>query len=141
MRDLLHIYGQAFWHESIEIAGDEESLLRLAHAIMGAVNSTGNGGSDHNQADFFTNDGEGYDVNIYCLTPEEMNILRLPYTDEVARDTDQRRPFPFQVHRRPDRQRSAQRIRRNLRPPLPTKPNPGAHQAGSIWQAVKGWFR
>ncbi len=33
----------------------------------------------------FTNDGEGYSVNIHILIDGEMQRLATPYTDEIAR--------------------------------------------------------
>lgn len=143
MKDLLHIYIQAYWHESVEIAGDEESLIRLANAILRAVNGHREPESiGYSTEQFFTNDGEGYNVNVYQLTPAEMDVLRLPYYDEIAQDNDSSRLYPFQVCRQPGRPMTSRR----LSPPLPTKPNmagdapQGFWSGESIWSVIQRWF-
>jgi hypothetical protein len=78
MKDTLHLYAQDFQHGQAEIAGDAESLKRLVEAILRAIEY-----GKSNEL-FFVTDGEGYSVDIYCFTPEQMGRLRVPYTDKDA---------------------------------------------------------
>jgi len=90
---LLHIYGQAAWHDEVRIIGNKDGLLALRNAITKALNSTeGNG-----VASVYASDGEGYEAGVllndsgwqgpfwYCVG--------LPYTkdyttEEVINDTN-----------------------------------------------------
>lgn len=93
MKDTLHIYGQEFQHAQVEIAGDPDSLRRLAETILDAVER-----GKSSSSPFYVTDGEGYSVDVYAFTPEQMSQLRLPYTDENARDFEgTTQLWPFEV--------------------------------------------
>lgn len=80
--DILHIYGQQAWHDEVNISGGREALTALRDAITSALaNSNGMAG----QANVFVNDGEGYNVFVYCVTDEEANVLPVPYTADYAK--------------------------------------------------------
>ncbi len=72
----LHIYGQAFQHEPVEIGGSHSALRDLADAIYRAL-ANGDCQSDV----FYVNDGEGYLVHITVVPEERLSQLRVPYSD------------------------------------------------------------
>lgn len=75
---LLHCYEHLAWHDPVYLVGDEQALTDLRQTITEALRS----GKGTCQA--FTNDGEGYDVTILCVSASVADQIRLPYTDEVA---------------------------------------------------------
>ena len=84
--NILHIYGQPFWHAPVVIAGDREALLQLQAAVTAALD-TGSG-----VASAFVADGEGYFVCVRQLDGTAMADLKTPYTDTDM--TDNRGIFP-----------------------------------------------
>ncbi len=81
---LLHLYGQGYYHDEVYIVGSRASLISLKKAIEDAL-ETGRG-----SAEFFTADGEGYDLNILAREDqwesEFWTNLAFPYSEEFARD-------------------------------------------------------
>lgn len=88
----LHVYSQDAWHDPVYLAGDREVLERLVDCLT-SVLETGNPG----QFDSFTNDGEGFTVNVSLHSQEGMNSLKLPYHGEIAEDTCPDRKWPWKV--------------------------------------------
>lgn len=72
-RMLLHIYGQANWHDDAFIVGNEQGLLRLRAAIDRAL---ANGTS---AASAFPRDGEGYSTFVMKMSDKQMEQLTMPY--------------------------------------------------------------
>ncbi len=86
---LLHIYPQGQWHDDAVIVGTPAALTELRDALDMALEH----GAVRIPLEYavqtehvFTGDGEGYLVHVACLDGDEMQRVRLPYTDEVARD-------------------------------------------------------
>ena len=92
---LLHIYGQAYYHDETYIVGGRQSLLSLKKAIEDAL-ETGRG-----SAEFFTADGEGYDTNILLREDQWESTfwtnLAFPYSEEFARDKRENAVAPANV--------------------------------------------
>lgn len=84
----LHLYAQSQWHSPAYIAGDREALMRLRHVITLAL-----GDIDYQaKAEFFTNDGEGYQLYIKMMPSEWMENVQLPYTDVEVQDESKFHP-------------------------------------------------
>lgn len=76
---MIHIYAQSAWHAPSHIFGTRGDLLKLAEAIRDALeDGEGDCGT-------YTADGEGYQVEVYLCSDEEMNMLPLPYTEDYAK--------------------------------------------------------
>lgn len=87
----LHLYAQEQWHSPAYIVGDREGLMKLCHAITLAL-----GDVDYqSSAEFFTNDGEGYQLFIKMMTSELMEKAQLPYTDAEVQDESKLHPSAF----------------------------------------------
>lgn len=76
----LHIYGQRFPHDSVEIGGTYDALRELADAIDKAL-AKGRYTSDHFSDHFYVNDDEGYTIKITVIHSGELGRLRVPYSD------------------------------------------------------------
>lgn len=76
---MTHIYAQSAWHDPAHIFGTRDDLLKLAEAIRDALE---NGEGD---CGVFAADGEGYQVEFFLCTEEEMQMLPLPYTEDYAK--------------------------------------------------------
>lgn len=86
----VHLHAQATWHDSAYISANRSGLLALRQAIDEAL-----GAAQTGAADVFTNDGEGFDLRVRCVTGEQIYKLALPYTDEVAREGDPNAIWPW----------------------------------------------
>ncbi len=86
----VHLHSQATWHDSAYISANRLGLLALRQAIDEAL-----GAAQTGAADVFTNDGEGFDLRVRCVTGEQIYKLALPYTDEVAREGDPNAIWPW----------------------------------------------
>lgn len=77
MNELLHIYGQDYNHSPVFIIGTKADLLKLKLAIEKSFYCPW-------QEEFFTDDGEGYYVNIIPLEDNkwEGKQIPLPYSHE-----------------------------------------------------------
>ncbi|HOW51778.1 MAG TPA: hypothetical protein PLV42_07020 [bacterium] len=93
MKNVLHIYGPACWHDEIVIVGDLDGLLTLKKAVDRALMVAIVPDRDRAQAlrteppypfDINHKDGEGSSLYIAVATPEQMDKFPLPYTDEPA---------------------------------------------------------
>lgn len=79
MNETLHIYAQEIWHDEAYIAGEREALTILRDAIDDALKK------GTSSAQFFTSDGEGFDVQIVVADEPTMNKMMVPYTDDIAK--------------------------------------------------------
>lgn len=86
----VHLHSQASWHDSAYISANRSGLLALRQAIDEAL-----GGAQTGTADVFTNDGEGFDLHVRCVTGAQIYKLALPYTDDVAREKDPNAIWPW----------------------------------------------
>ena len=72
----MHVYGQDKQHDDVAIVGDKKALENLKNMIDRALN--GEMVVLDDDADcFFTNDGEGFNVRIWC--ENNTKELTLPY--------------------------------------------------------------
>lgn len=90
--DTLHIYSQDAWHDTAYIVGDRQSLTTLRDCLTKALET-----ESSQKFNTFTNDGEGYTVEVTPL--DNMDGVRLPYTADYASDTSQQRKGPHQLSR------------------------------------------
>lgn len=74
----IHIYGQYQWHDDAFIVGDRDSLIALRNAIDKAIKG------DKAGLDTFTNDGEGYTINIVVTPGDFFGTLKVPYSMETT---------------------------------------------------------
>jgi hypothetical protein len=81
--EILHVYGQGAWHDPVHLIGTKTALTKLAAAIQKAINE-----GSAEEKDFFTNDGEGYDITIATADEETAEYLSSPYSEECATDFD-----------------------------------------------------
>lgn len=87
--DTLHIYSQDAWHDTAYIVGDRQSLTAFRDCLTEALDSGG-----ATKFNSFTNDGEGYSIEILPLDDPQMETMRLPYHGDIALDTDPGRSWP-----------------------------------------------
>ena len=73
----LHIYGQRFQHEPVEISGSYAALREMADAIYKALIY-----GAYESETFYVNDGEGYTIAITVVPEDDLNQLRVPYSDK-----------------------------------------------------------
>ncbi len=103
MKDIIHIYAQPYWHQCAFVVGDRDSLVRLSKSIDAALQFYDAGMSEKAEDRFegFTNDGEGYDVHVVCVSEAKAMKLQLPYTDEPGErpePTDSINPYDLVKH-------------------------------------------
>ena len=88
-RDVLHVYGQAFWHDEAYLVGDRRALRKLRAAVTAALNR-GRG-----SCETFANDGEGYEIHVICVDdPATLDRLAVPYHGKHARETSREAVWP-----------------------------------------------
>lgn len=90
--EILHLYGQAFWHDDAYIVGTPRDLLALRDAIDRALVES------HTTIESFTADGEGYRLTVIATDEDTASRMSMPYTDEVARDNRAAAVHPYQLH-------------------------------------------
>jgi hypothetical protein len=90
--EILHLYGQSFWHDDAYIVGTARDLIALRDAIDKALVES------HATIESFTADGEGYRLTVIAADDDTASRLSMPYTDEVARDNRVRAVQPYQLH-------------------------------------------
>jgi hypothetical protein len=100
--NLLHIFGQPYWHQPVYIMGDRTGLLQLRAAIDQAL------AGDQGRVEVYTNDGEGYDVYVKHLSDEkQQQQLMLPYYDAPGLQSLPRKddllPWKLIEHYKPER--------------------------------------
>jgi hypothetical protein len=80
---MLHIYGQAGFHDDVWVVGDREALTLLADAVNRAL-AVGRATTP----DVFCSDGEGYAACVRVMQPDDADWrhLAMPYTAEYAQD-------------------------------------------------------
>jgi hypothetical protein len=84
--DTLHIYGQDAWHDTAYIVGDRQSLAALRDCLAEALYS-----GEATKFNSFTNDGEGYSIEVIPLDEPQMETMRLPYHGDIAIDNNPKR--------------------------------------------------
>jgi hypothetical protein len=87
--DTLHIYGQDAWHDTAYIVGDRQSLAALLDCLAEALYS-----GEATKFNSFTNDGEGYTIEVIPLGEPQMETMRLPYHGDIAIDNNPKRTWP-----------------------------------------------
>ncbi len=87
--DTLHIYGQDAWHDSAYIVGDRQSLAALLDCLAEALYS-----GEATKFNSFTNDGEGYSIEVIPMDEPWMETMRLPYHGDIAIDNNPERIWP-----------------------------------------------
>jgi hypothetical protein len=80
LTNVLHIYAQPYWHQCAFVVGDREALVKLREQIDAAIQ--GGPGKSETWFESFTNDGEGFETHVVCVTEDQAEKLMLPYTDE-----------------------------------------------------------
>ncbi|MEW6048032.1 MAG: type II toxin-antitoxin system HicB family antitoxin [Bacillota bacterium] len=87
--DVLHVYGQALWHQDVYLVGNRRALRKLRAAVTAALNR-GRG-----SCETFANDGEGYDVHVVCVDdPATLDKLAVPYHGKHAREASRDAVWP-----------------------------------------------
>lgn len=85
----MNVYGQKTPHDHVMIVGTREDLIKLS-AMIGYILHNENGYFDTID-DFYTFDGEGYNLGIRMLSEKSdekiMNKLKYPYSDKEYQDT------------------------------------------------------
>lgn len=81
---LLHVFGPAFWHDTLRIIGNKDGLTALRDAIDVALKE----GYHYGDSPATTSDGEYFDIQVlnYDKPRSAWNLVTLPYTDEIAAD-------------------------------------------------------
>jgi hypothetical protein len=74
----LHIFAQHSWHDEARVIGTRDALEYLSAAIAQALKH-----GDGMTATVFTNDGEGYNVEVECVAHVGDDIPT-PYTMRIA---------------------------------------------------------
>jgi hypothetical protein len=72
--NILHIYGQGFWHDEVFIYGDRESFIALRDILNNALQC-----QYQSSALMSTNDGEYYQVTAKILDSLKLKELKMPY--------------------------------------------------------------
>lgn len=91
--EVLHLYGQAFWHDGAYVVGTTRDLLALRDAIDKALVES------HATIESFTADGEGYEITVLAVDDDTAKRLATPYTDQIAKDARTTAIQPYQLHR------------------------------------------
>ena len=87
--DTLHIYGQDAWHDTAYIVGDRQSLTAFRDCLTEALDP-----GEVTKFNSFTNDGEGYSIEIIPLDDPQMETMVLPYHGDIAIDNSPHRTWP-----------------------------------------------
>jgi hypothetical protein len=84
--NVLHVYGQAAWHDDVVIAGTADALQALLCQLAMVLNDIAhNYEPDPTRAHtFFVSDGEGFRIRIVQV--EDDGKLAVPYSDKIARE-------------------------------------------------------
>lgn len=90
--DVLHVYGQDFWHQDAYLVGGRKALKKLRAAIERAL------AEGRAACQTFTNDGEGYDLHVVRVDDAEtLDRLALPYRARYARKARRKTIRPHQL--------------------------------------------
>jgi hypothetical protein len=84
---VVHLWQPLMWHCDQNIVGNKEGLELLKEAIQKAIDN------EKGVAEVFISDGEGHDIIIQCV--KETELLAVPYTDEVAKEHQERAIYPW----------------------------------------------
>ena len=87
----LHIYSPALWHDDAWIAGTPDALEALRDAINVAL-ASGDGACKS-----FAADGEGFAAIVLRVDEAVAVTLRVPYTDDVAKDAGEYGRHPSEI--------------------------------------------
>lgn len=81
--NILHIYAQEEYHGDAQIVGTRDALIRLRETIDTVLQTT----SEHYKvtctAQFFANDGDGYEVTVACFPDFMIKSLMIPYSGQA----------------------------------------------------------
>lgn len=92
MGELLHIYGQGFWHAPATIIGNREALEHLVATLHRALEMDVGLELSHETC---ANDGEGYDIRVIRLEDETAwRQIATPYTDEDCQGANEGKLYP-----------------------------------------------
>lgn len=73
---MLHVYAQFCNHDDAHILGTRTGLMLLRQAIDRVLAQ----GGVSDAANLFAADGEGYDVRVACVSEEDLEAAKLPYS-------------------------------------------------------------
>jgi uncharacterized protein (UPF0335 family) len=73
----LHIYAQQINHDRAYVVGTEVALRDFASHILKCLD----GKSEPDKDVFYTADGEGFEVKVLPVTVDQLQKLKLPYTN------------------------------------------------------------
>ena len=77
---ILHCYGPDAHHDPVHLVGTRRALVQLAHQILGACAYYKEPRAEgYEPQEFLTNDGEGFEVKVHCVSEEQMERYALPY--------------------------------------------------------------
>jgi len=77
------VHAQQFEHDDAYLVGTRESLTRLRDTIDAALGNKAQGKSSDSLAEFFTADGEGYDLYVKVVPSSVELGLQLPYAEPL----------------------------------------------------------
>ena len=78
----LHVYGQEYWHDPVQIVGDLQALTALRDAIDQAIHDW-----EGKTGYLLTSDGEGYTIHVARVgNGVDFGLLLTPYSDPIAKD-------------------------------------------------------
>lgn len=78
--DITHLYPQSHWHDEASIVATPPGLVALRDAIDAALVA------GHAEILTYAADGEGYSLQVHCVTDAAARQLAAPYVDEPAQD-------------------------------------------------------
>lgn len=76
----IHVYSPGSWHDDAYIVGTSKGLKSLLAAVRTATEE------GESCVQLFTGDGEGFNLRIVQVDDEEMVFMRVPYTEELAKE-------------------------------------------------------
>ena len=87
MEESLHIYAQSMWHDEAFIVGGAKAITALRDALTHAL--------EHGRSDvtLCASDGEGYSVIVVLANEDDIDELKMPYTDHTINFGDGDHPY------------------------------------------------
>lgn len=76
--EILHVYAPVTWHDEAGIVGTRDALVALRAAIDDAL------ANRRSTFETFVANGEGYDLHVVCVEPEDLDRIEYPYTHPFA---------------------------------------------------------
>jgi outer membrane PBP1 activator LpoA protein len=97
----LHVFGPGVWHDASFIVGNTEGLTRLRNMINMALSSASASASGSEgiavTGDIMVNDGEYFDLIVYCTGPAFPPNGSTPYTEDIAKHGNQDSISPWET--------------------------------------------